>query len=445
MVGWLRRVTAVQSGGTLLRMAQFKPRRMPFWLPNSRARRSPREAFAMSSYYAAYFLAMGVLLPFFPLWLAGRGYSSVQVGWILAGTFAGRLAIPWLVATLVDRAGSARRYILPTGLVAWGAFASMGWLSSWQACLAVAPVAGGAFGALLLLGDTVALRGRGMEPVDYGSVRLWGSVAFICSSVFMGKLVDAGLSDAILMGIIAGIALTVALGQRLPTGLRHPATAEPAEPAEPMRDRSAASEPGSEPSVTLFSVPALLVMSVAALVRASHGVYEGYSSLAWQQLAGFSSQSVGLLWAEGVVAEIAVFLCGSSLIRRLGWRTFMAVGAAAACARWLLSALTLQPGVVVVLQALHALSFAAVHLGWIHFVRTCIAAQSTARALGLQMLAFHVLASFLVPFGGMLFAEYGLGAYWLAFAVALLAIFVGGSGWRRLQSLAHRQLCEVHA
>src|SRR2546430_12630026 len=48
----------------------------------------------------------------------------------------------------------------------------------------------------------------------------------------------------------------------------------------------------------------------SGLIQASHMVYYGFATIHWRA-AGLSDGLIGLLWAEGVIAEIAPFWYGA--------------------------------------------------------------------------------------------------------------------------------------
>ena len=77
---------------------------------------------------------------------------------------------------------------------------------------------------------------------------------------------------------------------------------------------------------------------------------------------------IGWLWAEGVIAEIILFAFGVRLVRWMGPATLIALGGLAGAVRWSVTGLTPGLGILVVMQALHAFTFAATHLGAIYFI-----------------------------------------------------------------------------
>src|SRR5204862_7918096 len=67
----------------------------------------------------------------------------------------------------------------------------------------------------------------------------------------------------------------------------------------------------------------LFVASGSAL-QSSHQLYYGFGTLYWREL-GFADPVIGVLWAEGVVAEIVLFWYSARLVARLGPLGLMAL------------------------------------------------------------------------------------------------------------------------
>src|SRR5690606_16104494 len=103
------------------------------------------------------------------------------------------------------------------------------------------------------------------------------------------------------------------------------------------------------------------------LIQASHGVLYGFGTLHWQS-AGHAKDTIGWLWAEGVVAEILLFSFGAAVLRRLGSPSLLMLGGVAAAGRWILLGFSTDLPVLVVAQLLHGLTFGATHLAAIDFL-----------------------------------------------------------------------------
>lgn len=60
--------------------------------------------FRFAAYFGAFYLTLGAFLPYFPVWLEGRGISAEWIGWIGAAGYAGRFIISPIAARWSDKA-----------------------------------------------------------------------------------------------------------------------------------------------------------------------------------------------------------------------------------------------------------------------------------------------------------------------------------------------------
>ena len=175
-------------------------------------------------------------------------------------------------------------------------------------------------------------------------------------------------------------------------------------------------------------------------MQASHQVYYGFGTLYWRGL-GFSDTVIGVLWAEGVVAEIVLFWYGAPIVARLGPLGLLALGGVGGIVRW--SLMGLVPGLpaAAALQLLHALTFGASHLGAMYMLARSVPPEAAASAQSLYAALSAGLGSGLVMLvAGTLYAAYGGQAYLF---MALLSAGGLAGVWRlRRMSIqsAERQL-----
>jgi PPP family 3-phenylpropionic acid transporter len=166
--------------------------------------------------------------------------------------------------------------------------------------------------------------------------------------------------------------------------------------------------------------PLLLFMLAAAILQASHGVYYGFATLHWREV-GLSAGVIGALWAEGVIAEVALFAVSARLLRRVQPVTLLLLAAAAGVARWTVLGLSEDLPLLVAAQLLHALTFGAAHIAAMYYIARAVPASYAATAQSLYastalgcIMAASMLAS------GWLFEEFG-GPAFLAMAAVSLA------------------------
>jgi PPP family 3-phenylpropionic acid transporter len=294
-------------------------------------------ALRLALFYVALFLTVGAQLPLLPVWFAAKGLDPGVIGIVLAVPMVVRVfAIP-TAALLADRRDALRAGIMIAAGASLAGFGALGLADGLLAIIVVFGLASAAYTPLMLLADAYALRGLAQRGRAYGPVRLWGSAAFIAASFGGGYLLDAVEARNLIWAIVA--AMGVAAVASWPLGPLHPSPLRPAAAAASAR--------------WLLRAPAFLAFAGAAsLIQASHAVYYGFSTIHWQA-GGLDGVTIGILWAIGVLAEIALFGLQARLPATITPAVMLSVGAVGAVIRW--SAMALDPPVVVlpVVQCLH--------------------------------------------------------------------------------------------
>ncbi len=319
-------------------------------------------ALRLSSFYVAIFLAAGVQLPFWPVFLAGRGLEAGEIGALLAiGQWIKVAATP-LAGTLADRSADRRRF-----MVLLAALGLVAYLSCWPArgfaALALpSALAAACTAALLPQGDALTLATAAAGRVDYGRVRLWGTAAFIVATLLGGRMLSRFGGDVVLYLLLGATALTALSCAILPVA------APKAAPASSRRLWRG-----------LIAPRHLLFLGTATLVQASHSVYYAFGTLYWQRI-GFSDAAIAWLWAEGALAEIVLFFLGGRLLRRCGPLGLIAIGGAAGLLRWSVTAFATSLLPLALSQLLHAFTFGATHLGAMHHLSRSVPAEHSGTA-----------------------------------------------------------------
>lgn len=373
----------------------------------------------LASYYAAYFIGLGVQLPFFPVWLAAKGLEPRTIGLVLAlPMFVRVIAVP-VMTRAADRHNALRTAIvIGTTATALG-YGLTGLMDSATGILLVYGLFALVYTPTMPMVDAYALRGISQYGGAYGSIRLWGSATFILGSFGAGFLLNVLATENLIWLIAGGYALTAVVS----FGLAPIATAAP-HPAAAMGARALLRDP-------VF----LAVIVSASLIQASHAMLYGFATIAWEA-AGIDSTSIGALAAVAVVAEIVMFAVAGRLPAWVGPTMLLRLGAAGAVVRW--CAMTLDPPAVALpaLQCLHALSFAATHLGAMTFLNRAAPPGLAATAQGYYAIVSGVVVAAATASSGVLYGAYGHLGYAVMVAIAgaggLLAIY------------AHRHWAEEH-
>lgn len=324
-----------------------------------------RAALPFAAFYGAVFLAMGIYLPFWPVFLEHRGLTAAEIGWVLAlGTWA-KTAVAPIIGHISDRTGQRRLVLAALAGIALLAASGYHFAAGFMAILAVHLIVFPAFQATIPLGESHCMAAVREQGLDYGRLRLWGSLAFILGVLGIGELLAEHSAEMVLWGLMGSFALLLLVTLALPKARR-------------PEDRH-----GRAPILALIGDRNFLIfLVIGALLQSSHAVYYSFSAVHWQA-AGHSAATVGWLWSEGVIAEVALFALGAALLHRLGPVGLLATAAIAGVLRWTVLAETTALPALVGVQALHAFTFGAAHLGAMHYIarRAPPGLQATAQGL----------------------------------------------------------------
>jgi MFS transporter, PPP family, 3-phenylpropionic acid transporter len=365
----------------------------------------PSFAWRLAVFYAALFVALGVQLPFLPLWLAAKGLDAGAIGVALALPMIVRVfAIP-LATRGADRHDALRTAIVIAAAMAVLGYGVVGLAQGAVAITLALALASAFYTPIMPLADAYALRGLGGLKRAYGPVRLWGSAAFIVGSFGAGLLLDLIAARDLIWLVVAALTLTAAAAYALSP--------------LPAREGSLSATRVSSARELLRDRALVAAAAAASLIQASHAVYYGFSALDWQA-AGLDGGAIGALWALAVVAEIALFAISGRL--PLAPTTLLMLGAAGAVVRWSAMAFDPPPALLVPLQCLHGLSFGATHLGALGFVARSAPAELGATAQGYLAVALGLVMAAAMGLSGVLYARWGS----LAYGAMALAAAAGG-------------------
>jgi len=366
---------------------------------------TPSLSFALV--FGAQFAAIGAMMPFLPAILAEAGLSTAQVGLLLAVGSLVRLVAAALIGRLADRAPDMRLVLALAALFAAVSALGFGLAAGFAALLAVQLLHSIAAAPIVPLSDALAVGAVQRGGFDYARVRSAGSIAFMFGALLAGIGAEwAGPRIAAWM-LVLGLLVTAWAALRLPA----PSPRTSATPVEPASGSLWA---------PLAETGFRWILPLAALIQGSHAVYYAFGTLHWQA-AGLSTGFIGLLWALGVLAEILLFLCGRSLVGRLGVRGLTLIAAGAGVLRWAMTALTSDPAALVVIQLLHGATFGAMHLAAMRALMA-LPAGISGRAQSLLASAVSATTGVLIWASGPLYGVAG-GMTFLAMAALCLLAF----------------------
>ena len=372
---------------------------------------TPPSAFAarMAILYSALFLHVGVVLPYFPLWLQQRGLSAAEISLVLTMPLVMRILTSGYISTYADRTPERANVLIAlfagtAMLVAVYPFASGFW-----AVLAVALLVSIFQNPMAPVMDAIALAGVRRFGFDYGRIRLWGSLVFILANVAAGQVLAMYGDGTIIWMMIATAIVGLALS------LLTPRLGQPPKPATKIQVASAS------PWNLLRNRRFLLVTAGIALIQGTHAMIYSFGSIYWND-TGFSGTAIGAFWGIGVLAEVILFQFSRQAFRFAAPVTMVIIGATASVIRWSLMPFADGFLLMALLQAVHGLTFGAVHLGQMHFYNSEVPEERMGAAQAVGFVAGAMALGLFTFMAGPLYDAYGVNAFLVMACAAALGL-----------------------
>jgi PPP family 3-phenylpropionic acid transporter len=356
--------------------------------------------------YALMYAAFGVSSPFMPAFFQGRGLTPDQVGILFGIGTAIRLVSGPLCGRLADLTQALRAVLASCAALAALVVLGLLWARGFPALLTISAVHAAALAPITTLADALALgavapRGGG-TGFQYGWVRGTGSAVFIIGTLVSGQVIGEwgltsiiGLHSALLIGAAGGAFLV------------------PQEASAPVVVAARPAGVGELLGVSLFR----RVMLISALVLGSHAMHDAFAVIRWSE-ADITPVMASVLWSESVAAEVVVFfVIGPPLVKRLGPAGAIALAAGAGVLRWVVMASTANMMALALVQPLHGLTFAALHLACMRLIAALVPRRLAATAQALYALGAGATTALLTLASGRLYASLGAHGFFVMAAL----------------------------
>jgi PPP family 3-phenylpropionic acid transporter len=382
-------------------------------IETSTAASPPLVAPRLALFYAAYFVVIGVILPFWPTWLESRGLTAQQIGLLLALGSWGKLVGNPIFTRLADRSGDIRRVLILVAAAALVFYVLFALADGFWPLFAVTMLSALCLSSIMPLGDGLAMGLVARHGLHYGRVRLWGSISFIVAGAGAGWLLTGRSAELVVLLVIAAVGLTLVSCLALPDS-----------------GRASAPRTGGGWLGLLADRRFVVFVAASGLIQSSHAILYGFGTLHWLA-AGHDKDTIGLLWAIGVVAEVGLFAVGGGVIGRIGPIWLLVLAGAGGIVRWTVTAFSTDLLVLMPLQLLHGLTFGAAHLAAMYYLMREVPPGLAATAQGLYgAVAWGAAFGLTMLVAGALYAAYGGGAFFvmagMCFAGMVLALMLIG-------------------
>ncbi len=372
-----------------------------------------RFAIRTALFYSTILGLGGTYLPFFPVWLKAVGVEAAWIGIITAVPSLVRMSVLPVVTRFAERRNLLRTTMVIGSVFTFVGFYALGWLREPLTILVVFSLTAIVWIPLSSLTDGYALKGVARHGLNYGPLRLWGSIAFVVGTLICGAILDV-IDSRNLIWVLVGLA---ALNMVSAFGL------------QPI-DRPAGDTAQVASSPALLRNPLFIATLVSvALVQSSHAAYYSFSAIVWQG-QGFSGFTIAALWSLGVAAEIVIFALSPRFT--VSPATQLLIGAVSCVLRWVLMAQDLPLPMLALVQLMHGLSFGISHLGAVGLIVRLAPGHVIATAQGYVVASNGAIMAGTIMLTGALFASLGDGVYYMMAAQALAGAAVVVSLRRRL-------------
>jgi len=360
----------------------------------------------LCAFYFFFFSTLGVLLPYWGLYLESRGLTPARIGALMGVLLASKIVAPNVWGWLADRGTRRMRMVRFASAAAAAAFALVFVARDFWMLAAVMVLFGFFWNAALPQFEAVTLNHLGATPERYPRIRLWGSIGFIVAALAFGRIVARfgvapvpfAMLAAMVAVAIASIAVADAPGQRAGVS------------------RESLLRVLRRPEVLAF-------LGACLLMQASHGPYYVFYSIYLKGL-DYGGETIGALWALGVIAEVGLFLALPRWLAGVGLRQLFVASFVLTALRWVMIALFAGSlAVLIGAQILHAASFGLYHAVAIQLVHRYFVGHLQGRGQALYSSVSFGAGGALGSFAsGALWTTAGARATWLcAAALAVLA------------------------
>ncbi|WP_063615020.1 MFS transporter [Bradyrhizobium sp. ARR65] len=362
--------------------------------------------------YACMYAAFGAASPFWPKFFEAKALLPEEIGFVVGAAMLVRLAAGPFIGRIADRWGSLRLVLATCAVLAAATAMALSRTDTFWRLLLIALVQAAALAPMTSVADALSVNSAkpqlASKPFEYGWIRASGSAAFAIGVVIVGQLISR---DNLKPIIWTNVTLLAAAGG---------ATALLPSANTPSQLR---------PPTDLVGLGGLLtnqryrtVIIVSALVYGSHAMHDAFAVIRWSD-AGIDTSVIGTLWAEAVGAEVMVFsLFGPALVGRLGVHGAAALSALAGIVRWSIAGVSTSVMVLSIVQPLHGLTFALLHLACMRTMSDVVPSNLSATAQAFYAFGSGLLTAGLTILSGTLYASYGGASFFFMAALCGAAL-----------------------
>lgn len=364
----------------------------------------------LTTYFILFFFIWGAFLPFWGVWLDAKGVTAEQIGTLFSIGLLLRFFSNFFILPRLKSGAAALNLIYWLSISSFLCLSVLAFYQSWWFLAIFTLLLNFFMGPMIPLGDIIATHLVKLIKLNYGRVRLWGSVSFIIGAGCVGWTINQWGKETILWLIMLFMLFIFVLSL---------IKLQPA-----LDNHSDNTEEHNSSLFKLLKQPQIIYFVLTmGIIQGSHSAYYAFSALYWDS-QGISEFNIALLWGVGVLAEVVIMQFNEQWFSRWTIKQMTLLALVAAFIRWLALAYTTALPVLFLVQSLHAFTYALAHLAAMRF----IAAQPQFKVVKYQSLyssiSLGLAMAFFTYLSGWLYGSYYEQVFlWMAILILPALLF----------------------
>jgi PPP family 3-phenylpropionic acid transporter len=360
----------------------------------------------LSRFYFFYYFFVGSFVPYWGIYLQSENFSPSSIGILLSLFQISRIVAPNFWGWLADHTGHRVKWIKLTSFLGLIGFIGIFWAKGFFWIFLVMSALSLFTSSTLPLAESLTLAHLATTNGHYSRIRLWGSIGFIVASLFLGYLIDLQGINILLWVLLITQAIIFFLSNTIP---------EAKEIHHKKNDLSI---------WKIIKTPSVVALLIGCtLMVSAHGVLYNFYSIYLKE-HGYSSATIGWLWAVGVICEIFIFMLMPKILRRYSLKTILLISLFLGVIRFILIGSSPdQFYLLLIAQMFHAATFGSFHAASIEVIAYFFKGRSQSRGQAIYNSVAYGIGGTIGGLGGGYLIQY-LGGQ-LGFMIAAISPLIG--------------------
>ncbi len=360
----------------------------------------------LSRFYFFYYFFVGAFVPYWGIYLQSENFSPSSIGILLSLFQISRIIAPNFWGWLADHTGHRVKWIKLTSFLGLIGFIGVFWAKGFFWIFLVMSALSLFTSSTLPLAESLTLAHLATTNGHYSRIRLWGSIGFIVASLFLGYLIDLQGINILLWVLLIAQAIIFFLSNTIP---------ETKEIQHKTNDLSI---------WKIIKTPSVIALLIGCtLMVSAHGVLYNFYSI-YLKDHGYSSATIGWLWAVGVICEILIFMAMPKILRRYSLKTILLMSLFLGVIRFIL--IGASPDhlyLLFIAQMFHAATFGSFHAASIEVIAYYFKGRNQTRGQAIYNSVAYGIGGTIGGLGGGYLIQY-LGGQ-IGFMIAAISPLIG--------------------